>query len=131
MGSTPVMGDERPRRPSGEQVAEDAEGERQQALGDPLDQSGDGLGEVLAESQLALEVGEHRLDDEANTGLFKLGRRSFAEAVALGGDELDAEELERALELAPPKPLSQDAGGLAAGEHDHRFAFLARFPTRS
>ena len=124
------MGDERPGRPSGEEVAEDAEGERQQALGDPLDQSGDGLGEVLAESQLALEVGEHQLDDEANTGLFKLGRRSFAEAVALGGDELDAEELERALGSRPP--LSQDAGRLAAGEHDHRFAFLASLgPSRS
>jgi hypothetical protein len=51
-----VIGDERPRRSANDQGTEHPEGEREQALGDALGESGDGLGKVVAKAHLALEV---------------------------------------------------------------------------
>jgi hypothetical protein len=42
------VGDGRPRRRSGEQVAEHSEGEGEQSLGDALDQAADGADAVAA-----------------------------------------------------------------------------------
>jgi hypothetical protein len=77
---------------------------------------------VLLQPHLALEVGEHRLDDEADRGLGHLCRRSFAEPVARGGDELDVDEPLGALELRPPKALvaEQDRLGVRLGEPEDR-----------
>jgi hypothetical protein len=52
-----VIGDEAAGWACGEGVDEHAEGEREQPLGDALDQAGRGLGEVLFEPHLAFEVG--------------------------------------------------------------------------
>jgi hypothetical protein len=54
VGLAAVVGDERPRRPAGEQVAEHSHGECEQALGDPLREPARCLGEVIAEAHLAL-----------------------------------------------------------------------------
>ena len=126
MSSTPVIGDERPRRPAGEQIAEHPQGEGEQALRDPLDQPADGLGEMVIEPHLALEVGEHRLDDEADPCLLELRRRTLTEAMALGGDELDLGEPEHRRQFASPEPLvgKEDRAGLPAGEIDDRLALL-------
>lgn len=43
-------------------------------MSDALDESGDGLGEVLFEAHLAFEIGEQRLDDEPDAGVGDLGR---------------------------------------------------------
>ena len=63
-----VIGDERSWWASGEGVAEHAEGEREQALRDPLDETGRRLRKVLLEPHLAREVGDRRLDDEPQAG---------------------------------------------------------------
>jgi hypothetical protein len=111
VGLAAVIGDECSGGSAGEQVAEDAEGEREQALGDALGESAHGVGEVVAEAHLAFEVGEHGLDGQPDAGLLDLGRRAVAEPVALRGDELDLDQLEGVVELAPPQPLvaEQDA----------------------
>ena len=59
-------------------------------LSDAPGRSGDGFGEVVVESHLAFEVGEYGLDDQADAGLLHLRRWALTEAVAVGGDELDA-----------------------------------------
>jgi hypothetical protein len=51
-----------------ERVEEHADGEREQPLGDSLDQAGDGFGEVLLETHLAFEVGEQGFDHEPDAG---------------------------------------------------------------
>ena len=85
MGSAAVVGDERSRWASAEQVDEDGEREREQALGDRLGEAGEGLGEVVVEAHLALEVGEHGLDDEPDAGLGDLAGRALIELVPVGG----------------------------------------------
>jgi len=50
-------------------------------LGDALDEAGDRLGEVLLESHLAFEVGEHGLDHQADAGLGDLGRGALPRAL--------------------------------------------------
>lgn len=78
MGSAAVIGDERSWGSTGEQVDEDAEREGEQALGDPLDEPGEGLGEVIVEAHLALEVGKAGFDDEPDARLGELRRRALA-----------------------------------------------------
>jgi hypothetical protein len=57
---------------------------------------------------------------------FRSHRRLLAEAVAFGGDELDVDEVQHAVELASPRPLvsEQDAARLVAAQLEHRFALL-------
>lgn len=70
--------------------------QRQQSLGDALDQSAGRLGEVVAEAHLALEVGEDRLDHEPDARFDDFRGRSLAEPVALGGrDEVDVDQSHR------------------------------------
>jgi hypothetical protein len=97
VGSAAVIGDERSRRSPGKEVAVHTQGEGEQALGDALCEPTDGLGEVVAESDLAFEVREHGLDRESDPRLLELDRRALPEPVALGSDELDLDELERAV----------------------------------
>jgi hypothetical protein len=129
VGLAAVIGDERSRRAAGEQVAVDAEREREQALGDSLDEAGNGFGEVFAEPHLALEVGEYRLDDKPDACLLDFGRRPLAEAVALGGDELDVDELKRAVELAAPQSFCRRTGCCPLGRSPARTPLRA--PARS
>jgi hypothetical protein len=73
---------------------------------DPLGEAGECLGEVVLEPHLALEVGADRLNDEPDAGLGDIGRRSVAEAVLLGRDELDPDELDVRSNSRPQRPLS-------------------------
>jgi hypothetical protein len=77
---------------------------------------------------------EKRLDRQSDPRLFELDLGALPKPVALGRDELDLDELERAIELASPESLvaEQHAARMAAGELEHRFALLAGLgPTRS
>jgi hypothetical protein len=84
VGLAPVVGGEGAEWASEDAVEEHAEGEREQALGDALGESGERLCEVVFESHLAFEVREHRLDDQADARLFDFAGRSFAEACFWG-----------------------------------------------
>jgi hypothetical protein len=85
VASASVIGDERPCGATGEQVDEDPEGEGRQALGDPLDQPAEGLGEVIPLAQRALEVGDDGLDDESDARFGKLALGPLAELVFVAG----------------------------------------------
>jgi hypothetical protein len=62
VGLAAVIGDERPRRRAHEQVAERSQGEREQALGDALRESADGLGEWSPRRIWRLGFEKHGLD---------------------------------------------------------------------
>ena len=68
MGLASVVGGECSGWAAEECVEEHADGQREQALGDSLDQAGDRLGEVLFEAHLAFEVGEQGFDHEPDAG---------------------------------------------------------------
>ena len=84
------------------------------------------FGEVLLEAHLALEVGEQRFDHESDAGFGDLARWAFAELVALGGDECDADEVHRGVELFAPETLvgEQDAARVSTGEIQGALALL-------
>ena len=105
MGLAAVVGDEGAEWASEDLVEEHAEGECEQALGDALGESGECFCEVVFESHLAFEVGEDGFDDQADAGFFDLAGWSFAEAVLAGGDQVDVDQLQRALVFGSPKAL--------------------------
>jgi hypothetical protein len=119
-----IICDERPGGASDEDVAEDAEREREQALGDPLREPGERLGEVIFEAHLALEVGDYRLVDEPDARLGdSAGGRSPGLCLS-GGNVLDVDELQRAPELAPPQPLVAEEQAARLGEPVDRLVLL-------
>jgi hypothetical protein len=107
VGLASVVGDECSGGSAGEEVAEHPEGEGKQPLGDSLGQAAHGLGEVVVESHLALEVGEYRFDDEADPGLLDFGRWPAGETVALGVMSSTPVSLSIASSARPQSPLSQ------------------------
>jgi hypothetical protein len=96
--------------------------------------SGEGLGELGLQAHLALEVGEHRLDDQADARLGALAGRPLAEAVVGGGDQVHADEIQRAVVFGSPEAAvgEQQAARVGAGQLPGRLAFLAGLgPARS
>jgi hypothetical protein len=65
---TAVIGDECSGWASGEGVEEHAEGEREQSLGDAMDEPGGCSGEVVFEPHLAFEVRDRRFDHQSDAG---------------------------------------------------------------
>jgi hypothetical protein len=118
VGLTTVKGDQGTKRPLDLGVDEHAEGESEQTLRDSLGEAAGRLCEMAAQPHLLFEVGEYRLDDESDARLRHLGSGARSQPVASRGDELDADELEGGLELAPPQALvgEQDRVGMGAGE---------------
>lgn len=104
----------------------DADGEREQALRDPLCESGRGFREVVAESHLAFQVREHRLDHEPDACFCDLRRWSFAEPVFVRGDELDLDQLHLlAIVGAPEAAVAVERGsGVSGSAFEHRLAFV-------
>src|SRR2546425_10113236 len=69
VGLASVKGDERACGAASEQVDENAQGECEQALRDPLGETAEGLGEGIFERHRTFEVGEHGLVAEREPGL--------------------------------------------------------------
>jgi hypothetical protein len=123
VGSASVIRDERPYGVSDEVIAEDAEREREPALGDSPRGPGEHIGEVIFEALLALEVGDDLLDDVPGA------RRSISAggrcpSLCLAGYELDVNELYRATELAPPQSLVAEEQAAGLGEPVDRLVLL-------
>ena len=64
MGSAPVIGNERSGWTAGERVQEHADRQRDEALDDPLRETGRRPRQVPLETHLALEVGDGRHDHQ-------------------------------------------------------------------
>ena len=110
VGSAAVIGDEAAGWASGEGVEEHADGEREQSLGDPLHEPGGCLCEVLLEPHLALEVGDRRLDHEAQAGKALLAGEVVGGAHAVGSEDRIALQRERlARTRGPTSPCRRSA----------------------
>jgi hypothetical protein len=130
VSSSSVVGGQGAWRSTVDGVDEDREGEREEALGDALDESGEGLGEVVVEAHLALEVAEDRLDDESDAGLGDLDARALAEAVLVGGDELDVDQTDGALVVGAPEAAVSEQAAVGVGQAASRSCPVFG-PTRS
>src|SRR5271163_3368023 len=73
---------------------------------------------MIFHAHLTLQVREHRLDHEANASLPDLTGWSLSELVLLGGDQLDAEQLHRAVVLGSPEAAvgEKQAAAVAGGQ---------------
>ena len=105
MDLSSVLGGEGSWWAAGELVEVHSEGEHQEALRDALYEPGECLGEVIFQAHLALEVGEHALDNQAYTCLEDLAGGSWTGTVALRCNEIDVDEFHAVAVLLAPESL--------------------------
>jgi len=120
VGLAAVVGDEVLRWASVAGVEQDADGEREEALGDPLDQPCGCFRQVVFESHLAFQVRDCGFDDESDAGEAALVGEVVGVADAVSGVEQDAFELEGVgvgVLLAPESFVGdEDLAAVAEGE---------------
>src|SRR5581483_6964937 len=98
-----VVGGEAAGWSAGDRVEQDAEGEREQSLGDADGEPGGGFGEVLLEPHLAFEVREGALDRQSGGGELPLADSVGGGALARRSEQRDLVGLEAGRIRTAPK----------------------------